>query len=139
MKPCGQTPVSVDHATTRYMRGYMAARYAARRQMALDFLGNACAACGSVEELEIDHIDRATKIINIAKIILAKNEKLFAELVKCQALCPEHHGEKTSQEMGVPHGGGARGKRGCPCDLCKEAARRYSRDFRAARRAAMSG
>jgi 5-methylcytosine-specific restriction endonuclease McrA len=119
-----------------YMRGYMAARYAARRQMALDFLGNACVVCGSIKDLQIDHIDRSTKAIAIAKLILAKDEKLFAELVKCQALCPEHHGKKTSQEMGVPHGGGVKGKRNCPCELCREAARRYNRGFHAARRAA---
>jgi hypothetical protein len=117
----------------------MAARYAARRQMALDFLGNACVVCGSVKDLQIDHINRSTKAIAIAKLILAKDKKLFAELIKCQALCPEHHGKKTSQEIGVPHGGGAKGKRGCSCNLCREAARRYSREFRAAKRAAMSG
>jgi hypothetical protein len=80
--------------------------------------------------LEIDHVDRSAKTINIAKLILAKDEKLFAELAKCQALCANHHEAKTSLEMGVPHGGGAKGKRNCPCDLCREARRKYNKDRR---------
>ena len=117
-----------------YMRNYLAERYARRRQMAVDYLGGACAECGAVEDLEIDHIDRSKKSIDISKVILASDKKLFAELVKCQLLCEEHHDAKTSREMGVPHGGGVKGKRECPCELCREAARKYNREFSAAKR-----
>lgn len=118
-----------------YMRAYMAERYAARRQMALDFLGGACAVCGSSNDLELDHKDRSTKTIDIAKLILAKDEKLFAELVKCQVLCASHHDTKTSLERSVPHGGGAKGRRGCPCPLCLEARRTYNRNYLRMKRA----
>jgi hypothetical protein len=118
------------------MREYMAERYAARRQMALDFLDNRCAVCGTANELEIDHIDRATKSIDIAKVILSTDEKLFAELVKCQALCKPHHLAKTREETGVPHGGGVRGKRDCKCEPCRILARKYVRELKAAQRAA---
>jgi 5-methylcytosine-specific restriction endonuclease McrA len=102
--------------------------------MAIDYLGGTCAECGAVEELEIDHVDRSTKSINISKLILAKDEKLFVELAKCQLLCEEHHDAKTSREMGVPHGGGAKGKRGCCCEPCREAVRKYNREFSATKR-----
>lgn len=116
------------------MRNYLAERYARRRQMAIDFLGGACVKCGALEDLEIDHIDRSKKSINISKVILASDKKLFAELVKCQVLCEEHHDVKTSHERSVPHGGGVKGRRNCSCELCREAARKYNREFSAAKR-----
>jgi hypothetical protein len=64
------------------MRKYLAIRYATRRRMALDFLGGACVVCGTGKELQIDHVDRSTKSIDIAKLILAKDEKLFCGIDK---------------------------------------------------------
>lgn len=112
-----------------YMRGYLQKRYADRRAAAVADLGGSCVVCGSVEDLEFDHIDRRAKSANIAKLILGKPERLYWELAKCQLLCKVHHSEKTKSEQ-IPHGGGAKGKSGCKCDLCRERARIYSRNYR---------
>lgn len=113
-----------------YMRSYMAARYGKRRQWAIQQLGGCCTVCGDAGELEIDHIDRSQKQVNISKLILAKLEKLQAELAKCQLLCVKHHQEKTSVEMGVPHGGGVKGKHNCPCPPCRSANSRYTTELK---------
>lgn len=117
-----------------YMREYMARRYAERRSMCIAFLGGACVRCGSQNGLEFDHIDRSTKSINVAKLILAKDSKLFMELSKCQLLCDKCHLDKTVAEVSVPHGGGAKGKHNCKCDLCRAANAQYAKRYKERRR-----
>lgn len=114
-------------ARNAYMRQYLAKRYAGRRAAAVASLGGACAICGATEGLEMDHVDPSTKTASIAKLILAKPERLREELAKCQLLCKGCHGAKTSLQRGVPHGGGKKGKHNCPCNLCREARRLYAR------------
>lgn len=118
------------------MRQYLARRYQKRRSAAIERLGGACVQCGSTDDLQLDHIDRSTKSTNIAKLILAKDERLLAELAKCQVLCAGCHQKKTSAEMGVEHGGGVKGKHNCPCLPCREASRRYCREYSRRMRAA---
>lgn len=118
-----------------YMRIYLAERYARKRLEAIQLLGGKCAVCGTTESLEFDHIDRMQKTLNIAKIILSTQAKLISELDKCQLLCGSCHARKTSVDMGVPHGGGAKGKRDCPCSLCRDARRAYVRQRRLDKRA----
>lgn len=98
--------------------------------MGLALLGGKCATCGVVDNLEFDHIDRSLKSKNIAKMWLGPLDPLIAELKKCQLLCPLCHESKTSGEMGVPHGGGKKGKRNCKCLPCTLKAREYARSLR---------
>ncbi len=53
-----------------------------------------CVVCGSVEELEIDHINPDTKVSH--KIWSWAAERRAEELEKCQVLCVDCHREKTS-------------------------------------------
>lgn len=77
------------------MNVYMKARWVQRRAAAIDYLGGACAYCGAVEDLEFDHIDRATKLTTIARASSFSESRFWTEVRKCQLLCKVCHKEKT--------------------------------------------
>jgi hypothetical protein len=74
-------------------------RYTEKRlQKAKDYLGGVCIVCGTKDQLEFDHIDPNTKVIEITTAIMAKCwswSRLVDELNKCQLLCKTHHLHKT--------------------------------------------
>lgn len=114
-----------------------AAYRAANKAFALEFFGNICVQCGSTNELQFDHIDRATVSFRIATAAgLSKSrENLIKELVKCQLLCKSCHIEKTRVEMRgrrkeVVHGTEVGyGYWRCRCEDCKEAKSIYRRSW----------
>lgn len=68
-----------------------------RRIKAKFYLGSVCIICNSVDNLEFDHIDPTSKVIDICSAI-AKHwswNKLLVELNKCQLLCKQCHVNKT--------------------------------------------
>ncbi len=114
-------------ARRRYHREW----YAKRR--ADWFKGKVCAKCGSIDELELDHIDRAQKVSHkIWSWSLARRE---AELAKCQPLCRNCHYKKSDEdrERGGPV---IHGKNrtyvilGCRCDTCRAAHAAMARKYR---------
>lgn len=109
------------------------------RQRAVDHLGGRCVVCGSTEGLEFDHVDPATKVLAISVAIgrCWSWVRLLVELDKCQLLCTGCHLNKTRGERSVDHGGGASGKRNCPCGPCKARKREYMKQYKA--RMAQSG
>ena len=102
-------------------------RYQEKRSEVIGWLGGKCAKCGSLSDLEIDHIDHNEKSFDISKMIKMTIDRLAPELVKCQVLCEKCHKYKSIIESGkIPlsedrHGtismytGGK-----CRCDLCKK-------------------
>jgi hypothetical protein len=60
------------------------------------FADKSCVQCGSLDRLELDHIDPAQKVDH--KIWLWAKERREAEIVKCQVLCFDCHCKKTSAE-----------------------------------------
>jgi 5-methylcytosine-specific restriction endonuclease McrA len=116
---------------TEYHRNY----YYQRRQKIWEYLGGECARCGRTDRLEVDHIDRSQKSFNISENMTLSNDRVRAELDKCQLLCEDHHHEKTAAEnSGFTHGtiyGWM--KRHCDCDECTRAKRAWY-DSRNARR-----
>lgn len=116
-----------------HMRVYMHNRYHERRNEAIQILGGVCAACGTSENLEIDHVDRALKTMNVNRMAWVRRERFLEELKNCQLLCKEDHIEKSRAEMSVPHGGGASGKKNCMCDLCKAKRAAYMKEYKAGR------
>lgn len=90
-----------------------------------------CAECGSREDLELDHKDRAQKVNH--RVWSWTAERREAELAKCQVLCRDCHQEKTRAENVKPivHGtaDGYRNHR-CRCPACREAHRLYHQGFR---------
>ena len=123
-------------SSNAYMATYMKRRYHQRRDQAVALLGGQCVVCGTADGLEIDHTDRATKEIDLGKLWSTSFSRYVAELAKCQLLCRDHHRAKSCREMSVPHGGGASGKKNCPCGPCKSRKREYNRQYAVAKREA---
>lgn len=115
------------------MREYMLKRYHERRAEAIALLGGKCTVCGTTDALEIDHIDRALKTMNVDRMAWVSRDRFLQELENCQVLCKPHHIDKTRDEMSVPHGGGVSGKKKCPCELCTAKRREYARAYKAAK------
>ncbi len=116
-----------------YIRIYMAERYYKRRAFYLDKLGGKCVVCGSVIDLEFDHIDRHLKSFNVGKALAGWSEKkLDPEMEKCQLLCPEHHQDKSITERGNQRWqhGTLTGYRYCKCDLCRAAKAEYMKNYK---------
>lgn len=106
----------------------------------IEYLGGKCARCGTTEALQIDHIDPKTKSFDISKNWARAWNLLVLELDKCQALCPEHHLEKSrlNKELRggqnkwteIQHGTvWAYSKYRCRCEECR-AAKRVAREKR---------
>lgn len=118
-----------------YMAEYMLRRYHERRAEVITVLGGKCAECGSEVNLQIDHVDWRLKRIGLNKLWSISRDRFLAELAKCQLLCENHHIEKSivdlkEQRTERPwpvrrtlrgHGTEASWRRGCFCDLCRQA------------------
>jgi 5-methylcytosine-specific restriction endonuclease McrA len=107
----------------KYLREYQRV-WVKRRRMEWIEANGPCVKCGSTVDLEMDHIDPATKehhaIWSWAK------ERREAELAKCQVLCGRCHEDKHS----APHGTATMYDKGCKCDLCRAANTEKVRKYR---------
>ena len=106
--------MKTKEAQRRYQREWKA-------QRRNDWLANkACVICGSTDRLEVDHIDRATKVTH--NVWSWSEVRRNIELAKCQVLCYDHHLEKTRAEnLTTEHGLTMYQKYGCRCGVCKKA------------------
>lgn len=114
--------------SNEYMREYMLKRYHERRKQAVEILGGKCVVCGTTAQLEIDHIDRLTKTMDLGKLWSCAKKRYFEELKLCQLLCKAHHEIKSAKEASVEHGQGLTGKRNCRCEICKPLKNKYQRE-----------
>lgn len=104
-------------------------KYSSQRRLdALDVLGGACVHCGGVEDLEIHHIDPATKSFTIAAGWHHSWAKILQELQKCQILCRDCH--RDHHRVVNPHGSVRRYWQGCRCDACKAKMSAYNKEKR---------
>lgn len=79
-----------------------------------------CRQCFSWDRLEVDHVDRTTKVGH--KVWSWTPERRAAELAKCQVLCHDCHLKKTILERTPPHGSNGRytsKKFRCRCNECR--------------------
>ena len=124
-----------------YMRQYKKMDYKRKRDEMIEMLGGSCAECGSMERLEIDHIDRDKKQINISAVHSHKQDDREKELKNCQVLCKDCHVRKTTIERGMKPARGTHGTlssyRYCKCDLCRKAKSSHHREYMRKRRAAL--
>lgn len=118
-------------------RAYAREWIAKRRQSFM--AGKVCAWCGSTFDLQLDHIDPATKVSHqIWSWSLVRQE---TELAKCQVLCRPCHEKKTGRENsdrmgGLRHGTEAMyGKKKCRCEPCRQARKVKKAENRARRKA----
>lgn len=117
---------------TCYHRRYY---HEVRRRKIYEYMGGNCMVCGSTENLEVDHIDPTNKSFEI-KYNLTLDDRLKAELAKCQLLCKDHHLAKTLEQREPYIHGTVYGwmKKKCRCELCKPAWRHWHDERNAARR-----
>lgn len=111
-----------------YIRDYQRKWIAKRR--ADFFSGKYCKFCGSMNDLELHHLEPELKISN--HIWSWSREKRELEIAKCIVLCYNCHLEETKKQITIEHPCGtlARYNKGCRCELCFEALRQYWRDRR---------
>lgn len=89
-----------------------------RKQWFID--NGPCRRCGSITDLQVDHIDPSKKISH--RIWHWGDKRRLEELSKCQVLCVECHKKKTRKDFEPPHGTHSRyTSRKCRCDLCRKA------------------
>lgn len=116
---------------------YHRERYHRLRAEAVIKLGGKCNECGSTEDLEFDHIDPESKEFDVSKLI-TYSLYITEELAKCQLLCSDCHKEKSFAERGQRLARGTHGTlssyRYCHCVLCKEAKRKYNKEYKMRRR-----
>ncbi len=75
------------------------ARYHIKRAEALLYLGGQCAACGTDEDLQFDHIDPASKKHDMKYLFHSRKDGvILEELELCQLLCASCHGRKSLYE-----------------------------------------
>lgn len=119
-----------------YMRLYMKERARKRVAAAKEQLGGKCVRCGSVDDLQFDHIDPTTKLFTLAKGSSFSEERWQAEVEKCQLLCQACHTAKTLEDLGRLSAKDNHGTLSCythakcRCELCKQARRDYQRKWR---------
>lgn len=115
--------------TNEYMREYMRNRYKDRMDYLRDRLGGKCVGCGAVDNLHIHHIDPQTKEFTLSTAAYKMTlDKLEIELRKCELLCVSCHKKKHEAKHGTLS------VRNCKCDLCKEAKRKYIKEYMQIRR-----
>jgi 5-methylcytosine-specific restriction endonuclease McrA len=117
-----------------YQSEYQRQRYHKRRLEAIQYLGGKCNNCSSLENLELDHIDRNKKSFGISKLWSISKEKYQEELEKCQVLCRNCHEKKTLKDLGRVSAKDTHGtvssSRYCKCDLCRNARNAYSKEYK---------
>jgi len=64
--------------------------------------GGECVMCGSIRNLEVDHIDQDLKKYNPRDIWSARDEIREEELANCHILCESCHEEKTAIQNSKP-------------------------------------
>jgi hypothetical protein len=113
--------MATPEAQREYQRQWVA------RRRAEWFADKVCLRCGSIDGLELDHIDWRTKVSHsIWSWSAARRAK---ELKKCQVLCHDCHLQKSIGDMpdrGIQvyqHGTYSTYRRGCKCEPCMTSSR----------------
>lgn len=107
-------------------------RASAARNRAEWLAGKSCARCGSMEQLEVDHIHPAEKVTH--RVWSWSRARRLAELTKCQVLCKSCHQAKTKEDMGYADHGTRQYSLGCRCTICRAAHTESARAWRLRRR-----
>src|SRR5258706_7874062 len=116
-----------------YHRRAQHSQYRNRILMAKEILGNKCVNCGSIENLEFDHIDQTTKLFTITQRWNCRIDRFLEEIKKCVLRCNRCHKDRTSKQKSVEHGGGLTGKRNCRCEKCGPLKNKYNKKYNSLR------
>jgi len=88
-----------------YHRDYSREYYHKRKQEIIEKMGGKCVCCGSVTDLQFDHIIPTTKSFPISKLLNFSKKKIDEEILKCQLLCKECHLNKSRIDWSISNGG----------------------------------
>ncbi len=69
-----------------------------RKSYCIEYLGGKCVVCGTIHNLQFDHIKREGKKYEITRKLTYNFDYLKEELDKCQLLCAPCHLNKTASE-----------------------------------------
>lgn len=101
----------------------------------IEALGGECVDCGTVDDLQFDHVDPTSKAFEVSTAIDSRpRTQVWEELRKCVLRCESCHIVKSRREgsfHNVEHAGGLTGKRGCKCQPCRQQKAEYMRQRRA--------
>lgn len=119
-------PMPTKESQREYNRRWIAGRRTSF------FSGKCCDSCGSLDRLELHHVDRANKVSHA--IWSWRKTKQLEELAKCQVLCKVCHKLETRKQFGYKqytHGTTTcYTEMPCRCNLCKAASADYKREWR---------
>lgn len=115
-------------------KAYDLERYRRRRAELVRLLGGRCVDCGKIDDLEFDHVDPATKELEISKSMFRRWDLLLAEVQKCVLRCAECHKTRSDAALNVERGGGLSGKKNCPCLDCRARKSEYMKQYKQNRR-----
>ena len=90
-------PFKTKHARALYQR-----RWENARREAWIRRNGPCVVCGSIEQLQVDHINPMLKITH--RVWSWSKLRMEAELKKCQVLCVACHRDKTAKNKDVETG-----------------------------------
>jgi hypothetical protein len=119
----------MPYADRERQREYQLRYLLRRREQWIDENGP-CKDCGSDDRLEVDHVDRHTKVSH--RVWSWSAERRSKELAKCVVRCFNCHREKTRLELydDRTHGMRSMYLKGCRCASCREAnAARSRREY----------
>ena len=139
--PLGHAPVyyvDMGYSNPEKQREYMRNWMTKRRSDWIEANGP-CVECGSRQDLEVDHIDPASKTMNTGGIWSRTLAVREVELSLCQVLCRRCHREKTKrQRVAAKCGSHSRYVvHGCRCRPCKDAHSASMREWRRSQAAVM--
>jgi hypothetical protein len=111
------------------LTGYWGVYLVKKRQQLINMLGGKCVRCGSIDKLELDHIDPHLKVFEARLVICSSWTRLEIqeEIKKLQILCNPCHTVKTvSEKESFTHGSTYTWmKKKCKCTVCNEARRKW--------------
>jgi hypothetical protein len=82
-----------------YMRDRYRSVYPERKAKALELLGGSCVHCGTTSDLDFDHVDPSTKVIEVTDLLDTHSwASILKEMEKCQLLCKSCHVQKTRED-----------------------------------------
>ena len=75
-----------------------------KKSYCIEYLGGKCVKCGTIHNLQFDHIKREGKKYELTRKLTNKFDNIKEELDKCQLLCAPCHLDKNAKEWEILRG-----------------------------------
>jgi hypothetical protein len=104
------------------------------RKIRAEFFRDKECKCGSIERLELHHLDPITKVSH--RVWYWSKEHRDEELLKCIVLCYKCHKIETAKQRMPKHGTASMYVHGCRCSKCRYANTQKAQRYRALKKVA---